>query len=71
MRLRNLSGQIIVDCLRLHNAEQRTVLQEDLKQVIANDPRAIALYGFTRLGLFEMTRERVGLPLSEILALQK
>lgn len=70
MRLRNLSGQIIVDCLRLHNAKHKTELQDELKKNAQGDPRAIALYGFTRLGLFEMTRERVGLPLSEILALQ-
>jgi Ribonuclease G/E len=69
MRLRNLSGQILVDCLRLQNTEQRARLQEMLTEAVKHDPRRIDLYGFTRLGLFEMTRERNGLSLHDLAAL--
>ena len=66
LRLRNISGQIIIDCLRLHNAEQRVVLSDHLVGLIKNDPCRIDLYGFTKLGLFEMTRARQGLSLAEL-----
>lgn len=69
MRLRNLSGQILIDCLRLQNPEQRNRLHEVILEETKNDPRKVDLYGFTRLGLFELTRERNGLSLNDVLQL--
>lgn len=69
MRLRNLSGQILADCLRLQNPEQKIKLIDHVKEHAAQDPCAIDLYGFTRLGLLELTREKRGLPLKDVLAI--
>lgn len=69
MKLRNLGGQILIDFLRLRDPAQRTTLAEGLTALAASDSAKIDLYGFTRLGLFELTRARQGLSLGEVFAL--
>ncbi len=69
MRLRNMSGQILIDLLRLQNPDQRQALQGFINDAARLDPKKIDLYGFTRLGLFEMTRTKIGLPLQDVLHL--
>lgn len=68
-RLRNLNGQILVDFLRLRDPAHRKALEDDLADLVASDPCPVKLYGFTRLGLFELTRTKRGLPLAEVFAL--
>lgn len=69
MRLRNLGGQILVDFLRMRDAKHRAALENSLSQLAVGDPCALRLYGYTRLGLYEMVRGKRGLPLAEIFAL--
>lgn len=69
MRLRNIGGQVLVDFLRLRDPKHRSVLEAALQQAVTLDPCPVQLYGFTRLGLFELTRTKKGLPLKEIFAL--
>ncbi len=71
IKLRNLGGQILIDFLRLRDPAQRSELQNGLTNLAASDPARIDLYGFTRLGLFELTRARQGLSLGEIFALAR
>lgn len=71
LRLRNIGGQIVVDYLRLRDPKHRAALENVIQQAVTPDPCPIQLYGFTRLGLYEMVRTKRGLPLAEIFALSR
>jgi Ribonuclease G/E len=71
MRLRNLNGQILIDYLRLRDPKHRTSLQTVIQQAVTLDPCAVQLFGFTKLGLFELTRTKRGLPLRDVFALAR
>ena len=66
MRLRNLNGQIVVDFLRMRDPRHREILGAAFAQAVAFDPRPVELLGFTRLGLYELTRTKRGLPLKTV-----
>jgi len=65
MELRNLSGQIFIDFVRLKSIKARNRLLEACKTVFAQDKRC-HLHGFTRLGLVEVSRARNGYGLDEL-----
>ncbi|MCE2922340.1 MAG: ribonuclease E/G, partial [Roseomonas sp.] len=65
IRLRNLSGAILLDVAGL-SAKRRQALLEPLRAALAPDKLA-RLVGLTGLGLIEMVRDRIHPPLSEIL----
>jgi Ribonuclease E/G family len=67
IRLRNLSGAILVDFAGLH-ARRRAALGPTLAAALADDPLRPRLLGFTALGLAEIVRPRVHPPLHELLA---
>ena len=67
IRLRNLSGAILVDLAGLP-ARRREALAPDLTAALADDPLHPHLLGFTRLGLAEIVRQRIHPPLHELLA---
>jgi hypothetical protein len=67
VRLRNLSGAILVDFAGLA-AKRRKALGPDLAQCLAADPVHPRLLGFTQLGLAEILRPRTSPPLHEVLA---
>jgi Ribonuclease G/E len=67
IRLRNLSGAILVDFAGL-TATRRRVLAPSLHAALAEDPLRPRLLGFTALGLAEIVRRRVHPPLHELLA---
>jgi hypothetical protein len=67
IRLRNLSGAILIDFAGLP-ARRRAALAEDLAQCLAPDPVQPRLLGFTALGLAEILRPRTSPPLHEVLA---
>jgi Ribonuclease G/E len=67
IRLRNLSGAILVDLAGLP-ARRRAVLTDELAAALADDPLRPRLLGFTRLGLAEIVRPRIHPPLHEMLA---
>jgi Ribonuclease G/E len=66
IRLRNLSGAILVDLAGM-KAKQRTDLGLALAAALADDPLRPRLLGFTALGLAEISRPRVRPPLHEAL----
>ena len=66
IRLRNLSGAILVDFAGL-KARGRTSLAPALHAALAQDPLRPRLLGFTALGLAEIVRRRVHPPLHELL----
>ena len=67
IRLRNLSGAILVDFAGL-SARRRAGLEPELRRALASDPLRPRLLGFTQLGLAEIVRPRVHPPLHEVLA---
>jgi Ribonuclease G/E len=71
MRLRNLQGQILIDFLRLKKKEEKEAFSSFIGELAAKDPRQIDAYGFTRLGLFELTRAKRGLSLGIVFSLVK
>lgn len=64
LRLRNLSGAIVVDFVTMRSSYDRDKVQAALAEALAEDPVPTQLYGFTRLGHFELTRARRGATLA-------
>jgi len=67
IRLRNLSGGIVVDLAGMP-ARKRAALGPVLAAALADDPLRPRFLGFTALGLAEILRARVHPPLHELLA---
>ena len=67
IRLRNLSGAILVDLGGMPQ-KKRAGLAPDFVQALSSDPLRPRLLGFTQLGLAEIVRPRVHPPLHELLA---
>ncbi|WP_282761386.1 ribonuclease E/G [Komagataeibacter saccharivorans] len=66
LRLRNLSGAIIVDVAGLA-VRKRRALGEVIETLLKDDPLRPRFLGFTALGLAEIVRPRVHPPLHELL----
>ena len=65
LRLRNLSGIIIVDFIDMKEKEHRKELLNYLEQCIAKDSVKSILVDMTKLNLVELTRKRINKPLYE------
>ena len=65
IRLRNLSGIIIVDFIGLDKEEDRKFLMKRLEGYLSADPVKTVLVDITPLGLVEITRKKVRKPLHE------
>ncbi|WP_114569907.1 ribonuclease E/G [Exiguobacterium flavidum] len=64
LRLRNIGGMIIVDFLRGTTGGQKRVTQL-MKERGARETKQIEVFGFTRMGVCELTRQRQGKSLLE------
>jgi Rne/Rng family ribonuclease len=72
LRLRNLAGAVIIDFITMRSTYDRDKVQAALAEALADDPVPTQLYGFTRLGHFELTRARRGATLkAQLEALEK
>lgn len=65
LRLRNLSGIIIIDFIDMTSMEQREELLALLRRLLAEDPVKTTLVDMTALGLVEVTRKKIHRPLYE------
>lgn len=65
IRLRNLSGIIIIDFIDMELTKDKELLMQELEGYIKNDPVKTTLVDMTALGLVEMTRKKVRKPLHE------
>ena len=67
VRLRNLSGIIIIDMIDMISCEHHHAVLEALNRAFAADRVKTVVHGFTSLGLVEMTRRRSRPPLRELM----
>lgn len=65
IRLRNLSGIIIVDFINMDSDEAVTKLLMTLEQYLKQDPVPVKLVDMTKLSLVEITRQKKEAPLHE------
>ncbi|PHQ69900.1 MAG: hypothetical protein COB93_06845 [Sneathiella sp.] len=68
IRLRNLSGIIIIDFIQMSGKGEVKTLCEKMKKWLDDDPVRTRFAGMTELGLLQVTRERTQRPLAEILS---
>ena len=72
IRLRNLAGAVVIDFVTMRSTYDRDKVQAALAEALADDPVPTQIYGFTRLGHFELTRARRGATLkAQLEALEK
>jgi len=67
LRLRALSGLIVVDFLTMKSPDDRKAVAAALRQAVADDPEPCQVFGVSPSGLLEMTRRRGRAPLHELL----
>lgn len=65
IRLRNLSGIIIIDFIDMELKRDKELLMEELEEYLRKDPVKTTLVDMTALGLVEVTRKKVRKPLHE------
>ena len=64
IRLRNLSGLMVIDFLKMQNRRDQLDVLKTLQRAVKDDPQPTFVGGFTKFGLVEITRQRDGLSLS-------
>lgn len=67
LRLRNLSGIIVVDFMNLKSKEANAELLSYFRAALRNDPVPTQLVDMTKLGLVEVTRKKVKKSLREVI----
>lgn len=65
LRLRNLSGIIVVDFIDMTSEDAKKDLLEAFRMELSKDPVPTRLVDMTKLGLIELTRKKVRKPLYE------
>ncbi|MCI8464917.1 MAG: ribonuclease E/G [Lachnospiraceae bacterium] len=66
LRLRNLSGIILVDFIDMEEEDHKEQLLKAFGSALQKDSVKVNLLGFTRLNLVELTRKKVRKPLHEL-----
>lgn len=64
---RNIGGAVVIDFLRMREPQDRHEVTDRVRDLAASDTLPCDIYGFTRMGLFEMSRARRGRSLAELL----
>ncbi|MBQ9610017.1 MAG: ribonuclease E/G [Lachnospiraceae bacterium] len=71
IRLRNLSGIIVIDFINMKNVDYNKMLMDDLNEYVAKDSIPTNVVDITKLGLVELTRKKIRKPLHEMAHLIK
>ena len=61
LRLRNISGIVVIDFIDMQNEEHKEQVIETLKEALKNDRLKTSTVGMTPLGLVELTRKKTRL----------
>ncbi len=67
LRLRNISGIVIIDFIDMQLQEHRDAVIEKLKEALKHDRQKTATVGMTSLGLVELTRKKTRLPVDDFM----
>ena len=67
IRLRNLSGIILIDFIDMNSEKERQLVLSAMEEAVCDDRVKNVIHGFTRLGMMEMTRKRTGDSLRDLL----
>lgn len=67
IRLRNLSGMIIIDFIGLRSPHDKAKLHQLLRKEIKKDRVSVTIVGMTELGLMQLTRKKIREPLANYL----
>ena len=70
LRLRNLSGIILVDFINMEASEDKQELLQALSRELRQDPVKAVVVDMTPLGLVEITRKKIRRPLREQLGIE-
>ena len=65
MRLRNLSGIILIDFIDMKKEAHQAQLLHALREAVQNDPAGVSVVDMTKLGIVECTRRKTSRPLYE------
>jgi ribonuclease G len=65
LRLRNISGIILIDFINLSSKEDQTRMIDELKHAVKGDPMPVQVHDITKLNLVELTRKKNEKSLSE------
>ena len=68
IRLRNLSGLMVIDFLKMQNKRNQLDVLKTLRRAVKDDPQPTFVGSFTQFGLVEITRQRNGLSLSNAIS---
>lgn len=60
IRLRNLSGMILIDFINMENEQEYTELETEIRRLCQLDPVMVRFIDFTGLGIAELTRVKKG-----------
>ena len=71
LRLRNLSGMILIDFIDMRRTEHEEHLLAHLRRAVKNDPVGVTVVDITKLGIVECTRRKKARPLHEQLRNQE
>ncbi len=58
LRLRDISGMILIDFIDMANEEDRREVERELVKETKKDSKQVSVRGFTSLGLMQMTRKK-------------
>lgn len=67
IRLRNLSGEILVDFIKMKSVDHRDELLHVMRKAVRHDHVRTEVVDLTNLGILEMTRQKTSRPLADVL----
>ena len=65
LRLRNLSGMILIDFIDMKKAAHEEEILSCLREAVRDDPAGVTVVDMTKLGIVECTRKKTSRPLHE------
>lgn len=67
--LRNISGLMVIDFIRMNEEKLRQDIENKLKKPFIDTPQDVQFYGFSKAGLYEMSRKNNGRGIKDYLNL--
>lgn len=66
LKLRNLSGMIFIDFISMKRKQDEEQVLSEMKRLVRQDSTFCEMFGFTKLGILEMTRKREGVDIPSL-----